>query len=85
MDKRRRLFQTILNSLILTGMIILLMGLYYAIIKAGIPYQDPPLEIQIQYAIYNGMGERLIKSGLLFIIAGIVLRFILKGIHNNKE
>ena len=41
----------IFSSLIISGAVILLIGLYYMMIKAGIPYQDPTTEMQIQYEI----------------------------------
>ena len=42
----------ICNSAILAGVIIFFIGAYYCVIKAGIPFQDPPLELQIQYAVH---------------------------------
>ena len=39
--KESYLFQT-LNAILLAGIIILFIGVYYCVIKAGIPYQDPP-------------------------------------------
>lgn len=51
----------IINSVILAGGILFFTGLYYVIIKAGIPYQDPTLEIQIQYAVNMRIGETLVK------------------------
>ncbi|NBH71869.1 hypothetical protein D3Z51_07510 [Clostridiaceae bacterium] len=55
------------NAAILAGCIILFLGLYYCIIKAGIPYQDPPLELQIKYAIHMGIGDILTKTGAIII------------------
>ena len=49
-----------LNALIIAGIIILLIGLYYLIIKAGIPYQDPPLDLQ-----HGGIPETVLYAGLL--------------------
>lgn len=42
--------QTI-NTILLSGIIILFTGAYYCIVKAGVPYRDPQLELQIQYAV----------------------------------
>ena len=66
--------KTIFNSIILAGLIILLIGLYYDVIKAGIPYQDPPLELQIKYAVNMGIGDTLLKDGFLITVFGILLR-----------
>ena len=71
------LCQTI-NAAILAGIIILFMCIYYCVIEAGIPYQDPPLELQIQYAINMGIGEILIKNGVLNAVCGILARFLFK-------
>ena len=47
MNILKRLF----TSILLAGILILGAGLYYMVIKAGIPYQDPTPEIQLQYSI----------------------------------
>ena len=66
----------LLNSLILTGGILFLMGLYYWMIKAGIPYQDPTLEMQIQYTVDMRIGEILMGNGFLIAICGGIIRLI---------
>ena len=65
------------TSAILAGCIIFLMGVYYCVIKAGIPYQDPPLELQIQYAVNMGIGEQLVKNGFILIVGSGMIRVIL--------
>lgn len=55
-------------------------GAYYSIFKAGIPYQDPPLELQIQYAVNMGIGEILIRDGFRIFICGGIARLVLKPI-----
>lgn len=64
------------GAVILAGIIILFTGIYYWVIKAGIPYQDPPLELQIQYAINTGIGNTLVKEGLLISICGGIARLL---------
>lgn len=64
------------NAALLAGLIILTIGTYYAVIKAGIPYQDPPLELQIQYAIHSGIGNELCKTGFFTILYGIAFLLI---------
>lgn len=70
------------NSVIMAGVIVLFIGLYYSMIKAGIPYQDPPLELQIKYAVNMEIGEILTGKGFVIAICGgivrIILAFILK-------
>ena len=72
------------SSLIIAGAVILLIGLYYLIIKAGIPYQDPTTEMQIQYAINSGIGDVLSLTGLCMTVLAAIIRIIL-GIIGKKK
>ena len=72
MNKVFNIIKSILNGVIISGMIILVIGLYYLIIKAGIPYQDPTEELRIQYVINMGIGEMLIGNGFLVFILGLI-------------
>ena len=67
----------VVNSVILAGIILLFIGLYYSVIKAGIPYQDPPLELQIQYAVNMRIGEILLGNGFVIAMGGGVIRVFL--------
>lgn len=75
----KSVFCQICNGAILSGVIILLIGLYYYVIKAGIPYQDPTLELQIQYAVNLEIGNVLLKTGaVIFLFSGILRLLLLK-------
>lgn len=76
--------QTI-NAVIVAGIIILLIGIYYCVVKAGIPYQDPPLELQIQYAINMGIGDILIKDGFLILICGGIVGLLFQLVWKKKQ
>ena len=76
-EKIRKALCLITNSAILAGGIVLLIGLYYAIIKAGIPYQDPPLELQIRYEVNARIGDILTESGFIIAVFGGVCRLAL--------
>lgn len=78
-------FKRIFDSVILAGMIILFIGLCYVVIKAGIPYQDPPLELQIKYAVNMGIGEELTKDGLWLTAFGGVVRILIGLFLKRKE
>ena len=80
-EKTRNILCQTVNSVILAGAILLLIGLYYSIIKAGIPYQDPPLELQIQYAVNTRIGEILTGNGFVIAVCGGVIRLILRLIY----
>ncbi len=68
----------IINAVLLAGIIILLIGAYYCVIKAGIPYQDPPLALQIQYSINIGIGKILVRDGFLISVGGGIARLLFK-------
>ena len=71
--------------MIVAGIIILLIGIYYCAVKAGIPYQDPPLELQIQYAINMGIGDILIKDGFLILICGGIVGLLFQLVWKKKQ
>lgn len=68
----------VVSAVVLSGVILILIGSYYCMVKAGIPYQDPPLELQIQYIVDMRIGETLLKNGMLMTICGGVVRLVLR-------
>ena len=80
MNALKRLF----SSILLAGLLVLGAGLYYWVIKAGIPYQDPTPEIQLQYSINMGIGDVLTKIGVFTMLAGAVCRIII-GILSRRN
>ena len=81
MNKRKNAFRVI----IAVGVIILFTGLYYLIIKAGIPYQDATFEMQILYAKNMYIGDSLTTIGFITIVLGIVGRITTGIIEKKKE
>lgn len=75
-NKMKNLFHEISNAVLAAGLIILVIGLYYLVIKAGIPYQDPTVEMQIQYAINDGIGSVLSKAGFILALCGGIARVV---------
>lgn len=75
--KVRDTFNSIINAFIIAGIIILFTGQYYFMIKAGIPYQDPPLDLQIQYAVNAGIGNILTEIGFKTAIYSSIIRIVL--------
>ena len=78
-------FLQTINAVLLAGIIIMLTGAYYCVIKAGIPCQDPPLELQIQYAVNMGIGEILVKKGFLISICGGMARLLFKLVLKKRQ
>ena len=85
MNKVFNPIKSILNGVIISGIIIFIIGLYYLIIKSGIPYQDPTEELRLQYAINMGIGETLIANGLLVFILGLIGRIIAFVLERKKH
>ena len=76
MNKKNQFLKNLSLAFLLAGVIILLIAAYYSIVKAGIPYQDPPPELQIKYAVDAGIGDELFKTGLIVAALGILGRMI---------
>lgn len=83
--KSESFFRQAVNTAILAGIVILFIGIYYCVLKAGIPYQDPPLELQIQYAINMGIGGILVKDGFLISICGGFARLLFKLVLKKRQ
>lgn len=75
-EKANHIYCQIINSVILAGIIVLFIGLYYWMIEAGIPYQDPTPELQIKYAVNMEIGEVLIGKGFAIAVCGGIIRLI---------
>lgn len=84
-EKARHIICTITNAFIISGIIILFIGLYYWAVKGGIPYQDPPIELQIQYAVNMNIGSILVKTGLLTAICSGIVRAALDFIWKKQR
>lgn len=69
--------RSILNAVTLAGIIILCIGLFYVVIKAGLPYQDPTPAMQIRYAVNTEIGDTLTKIGVCMALTGAALQFII--------
>ena len=78
-------FKTLAVGIIIAGLIMLEIGMYYIFIKAGIPYQDPTTEMQIQYSINMGVGDVLCIHGAIALLSGIVFRIILAVISKRRN
>ena len=66
------------NAVLLAGVILFFVGLYYWVIKAGLPYQDPPLELQIQYAVNQEIGNILTKTGGIVALCGGIAQLLFR-------
>lgn len=84
--KGESFLRTAINAAILAGIIILALGAYYLVIKAGIPYQDPPPELQMQYAVNYGIGTELTKDGFwISVCAGSARLIFARAVKKHSE
>ncbi|MBD5470095.1 MAG: hypothetical protein HDR19_02960 [Lachnospiraceae bacterium] len=84
-EKTKSVICQLVNSVIFAGVIVFCIGLYYWIVKAGIPYQDPPLELQIQYAVHSRIGELLLGTGFQIAVCSGIFRFLLWILWRKKQ
>ncbi len=78
-EKIKNVFYILSNAAVLAGLIIFAVGVYYAVVKAGIPFQDPPPELQIQYAVNAGIGDELCRTGLFTVLYGLAFRLVCRA------
>ena len=71
------LLRRLSGSAMIAGAMMLAVGAYHAFVRAGIPYQDPTVEMQIRYAIDLGVGRTLMTMGGATAAAGCLGRLLL--------
>ena len=84
-EKVKHALYTASNAALLAGAIIFITGAYYTVIKAGIPYQDPPLELQTQSEIPAGMGYYLLRFVFFPLLYGASSRPMLLVRHSRTR
>lgn len=72
-----------LKYVALLGSIVIVIGLYFLMIKAGIPYQDPTQEMIEQYNRDTRIGEVFTLIGIC--IEGICILGFLAGVIRKKS
>lgn len=85
MSKASSILRHLGDAALLGGLVVAVIGLYHIVIRAGIPYQDPTVEMRLRYAIALGTGRALLGTGLALAAGGGVLRLILKLIPKKKN
>ena len=80
-----KLSRKLLGSVILAGFIVMFVGLYYIIGKAGIPYQDPPLQLLIEYNVLVEVGYTLMAVGFSLSILGTFAMVILRAVEKHRK
>ena len=72
MNKAAQVTKNLSQGFLISGILSALMGAYYLFAKAGLPLQDPPQALKIQYAINFGVGEKMFMLGLTCLFIGCV-------------
>ena len=78
----------LLISLIGTGIGVFLIGLYFSMIGAGLPYQDPTEEMTIRWLANDLAGSLCMKVGGIVFSPGIsilIIESILKRRNKAKK
>ena len=66
------------NCLIIIGILIFIIGLYFMFFKAGIPYPDPTPEMTKKWIHYYNVGKVSMPSGAVLSIIGIAIKTFIK-------
>lgn len=72
----------LLGGLALAGAIILIFGLYFWLIRAGLPYQDPTPEMSFEWNVNYRVGEMLTLIGAVSFVAGLIGKRVLKKVKH---
>jgi hypothetical protein len=73
------MMKTLCRALIAVGTVLAAIGVFYILIKAGLPYQDPTLDMQIDYLANQKAGRILFLYGVIIFAIGFLLRLIDKN------
>lgn len=68
----KKALKNIFRAMLLSGVIVSLIGLYFCALRAGLPYQDPDIEMAISYQANMLAGEYCLKAGCITFIIGLV-------------
>lgn len=77
LNRMKRLIKALTAPTI--GILIIACGFFYDVLFAGIPYQDPPPDLQAQYGFHTSIAGWFYKTGgILFLVGLIAVPIILK-------
>ena len=75
----------IFNSVIFAGVIIMFIGGYFYIIKAGLPYQDPTEDMIVRWSAYAYAGKICLSYGSVICFVGLVGKIICKILIRKRQ
>lgn len=68
----RKKLKALFNSVIIAGIIVIVIGVYFWMFKAGLPYQDPTTEMTIKWMSYNFAGKACLTCGIVAFLFGVL-------------
>lgn len=80
----------IARNIIAIGLLLVIIGFIYDMKFAGIPYQDPPIELQIKYNRNQKIANWIMDSGVAIFVVGLIIRLTnytlqkIKTLNHNK-
>ncbi len=69
--------KNIFSGILTAGLINVFIGLFYWVVVGGIPYQDAPLNLQINYTVNMRVGDTLFFMGAVLCFIGILGKIML--------
>ena len=84
----KSIIKTALYVLLMAGILIILIGAYLCVIKAGIPYQDQTIEMQIKWQAYYTAGTYNLCCGMVIgaiAAVGLVFTRIFENVNNRTN
>ena len=70
---------------LLLSIVVFNVGLYYSMIKAGIPYQDPTPAMTEKYMSDMRLGNALMFIGFILFVVSVTLLIVLKIIKRKNS
>jgi len=72
----KRVLTRLSPAMVLAGGILVLIGVYFLVCKAGLPYQDPTPEMTIRYSAYWMAGTITFEWGAALAVLGGAAKLI---------
>jgi hypothetical protein len=67
------------------GLLVIVVGFLYEIMFAGIPPQDPPIDLQIRYDRDHKIASWIMNSGLIVTAVGVLISIAAKLSHRLRK
>ena len=82
------ILKNVLYALLMAAVLLVFIGVYLCVIKAGIPYQDQTIEMQIKWQAYYTAGTYNLCCGMVIgaiAAVGLILTRVFENIKGDKS